>query len=198
MNNRPPQSTFHPRRLLRKLFLSAFVVISFAAYALQRPFTNNNPGLAALPPTSAPQEPASTAIPTAPPPTSAPVTNQPNFVPDIATPVPTDIPTIAPPTTAGSSGLYKDGTYTGSQADAFYGLVEVQTVIQHGKIADVQFLEYPSDRRTSVRINDFAMPYLQQEAIQAQSANVDLIGGATLTSQAFIESLQTALDKAKA
>ncbi|HTP11237.1 MAG TPA: FMN-binding protein [Anaerolineae bacterium] len=41
------------------------------------------------------------------------------------------------------------------------------------------------------------MPYLQSEAIQAQSANVDLISGATLTSEAFAESLQAALDNAR-
>ena len=75
--------------------------------------------------------------------------------------------------------------------------MRVQTIIRNGKIANVQFLEYPSDRRTSVRINNFAVPLLQQEAIQAQTANVDFISGATLTSQAFEMSLQSALNQAK-
>jgi uncharacterized protein with FMN-binding domain len=69
--------------------------------------------------------------------------------------------------------------------------------VQNGKIADVQFLQYPHDRRTSQRINSSVMPYLQTEAIQAQSANVDLITGATLTSEAFAESLQAALSGAR-
>ena len=96
-----------------------------------------------------------------------------------------------------SGGSYKDGTYTGSEADAYYGLVQVQATIQSGKITGVNFLEYPNHRRTSQQINDQVMPWLQQEAIQAQSAQVDLISGATLTSQAFTVSLQAALNAAR-
>lgn len=96
-----------------------------------------------------------------------------------------------------TSGQYKDGQYTGDLADAYYGNVQVKAIIQNGKIADVQFLDYPSDRRTSVRINTEAMPYLKTEAIQAQNAQVDVVSGATQTSRAFIESLQSALQKAK-
>ena len=96
-----------------------------------------------------------------------------------------------------ATGNYKDGTYTGSEADAYYGWVKVQAVIQNGKISDVKFLEYPNDRRTSQRINAQVMPWLQQEAIQAQSARVNIISGATLTSEAFVHSLQAALDSAR-
>lgn len=78
-----------------------------------------------------------------------------------------------------------------------WGWVRVQAVIQNGKISDVRFLEYPNDRRTSVRINTTVISYLRSEAIQAQNANVDIISGATLTSEAFTESLQTALDTAR-
>jgi len=95
------------------------------------------------------------------------------------------------------AGTYKNGTYTGPVVDAYYGLVQVQAVIQNGKIADVRFLSYPNDRRTSQEINSQAMPWLTQEAIQAQSANVDIITGATLTSEAFATSLQAALQSAK-
>ena len=66
-----------------------------------------------------------------------------------------------------------------------------------GEIAGVQFLTYPSDRRTSQRINSYAVPMLQNEAVQLQSAQIDIISGATLTSQAFAESLQSALDQAR-
>jgi len=95
------------------------------------------------------------------------------------------------------SGQYKDGSYTGNAADAFYGNIQVQVTISGGKITDVQFLQYPSDRSTSVMINSQAMPYLKQEAIQAQSANVDIISGATDSSQAFQESMQSALAQAQ-
>ena len=112
-------------------------------------------------------------------------------------PLPTATDQPLPTATAIANRLYKDGTYTGAETDAYYGLVQVQAVIQNGQIADVQFLEYPQHRRTSVRINSEAVPALQTEAIQAQSANVDMVSGATLTSRAFIQSLQSALDAAK-
>lgn len=107
-----------------------------------------------------------------------------------------------PPASSGSSSAptgtssYKDGTYTGSTEDAYYGSVQVQAKINGGKITDVTFLQYPNTHSTSVYINQQAMPYLQQEAIKAQSANVNIISGATYTSQAFMQSLSNALSKA--
>jgi uncharacterized protein with FMN-binding domain len=95
-----------------------------------------------------------------------------------------------------ASGAYKNGTYVGDPADAFYGTVQVQAIVQGGRITDVQFLNYPRDRQLSQNINSQAIPILVQEAVQAQSANVQLITGATLTSQAFVQSLQSALAKA--
>ena len=94
-------------------------------------------------------------------------------------------------------GQYADGTYVGSVADAYYGLVQVQAVIQSGRIVTVNFLQYPSDRRTSQEINAQAMPLLKSEAIQVQSARVSGVSGASYTSAAFIESLGNALAKAK-
>lgn len=94
-------------------------------------------------------------------------------------------------------GLYADGSYTGSVADAYYGSVQVKAVIRGGKIADVQFLQYPNDRSNSRYINDQAMPLLTQEAIQAQSAQVSGVSGATFTSDAFVQSLTSALALAK-
>jgi uncharacterized protein with FMN-binding domain len=92
---------------------------------------------------------------------------------------------------------YKDGTYTGNAADAFYGNIKVQVVISGGKITDVVFLEHPSEHTRSVAINTIAMPNLKQEAIQAQSANVNVVSGATDSSNAFIQSLASALVQAK-
>lgn len=101
------------------------------------------------------------------------------------------------PMMQGHKGLYADGSFVGSVADAYYGSVQVKAVISGGKIADVQFLQYPSDRSTSRYINGQAMPLLQQEAIQAQSAQVNGVSGATFTSQAFIQSLASALALAR-
>lgn len=95
-----------------------------------------------------------------------------------------------------SSTAFKDGTYTGSSADAYYGNVQVSVTISGGKITNVKFLQYPNSHYTSVIINQQAMPYLKQESIQSQSANVQIISGATFTSQAFIQSMQSALNKA--
>jgi|SRR5579884_691583 len=110
------------------------------------------------------------------------------------------IPTGNPTTTTETqqtSGNYKDGSYTGSVADAFYGPLQVKVTIQNGKITDVEFLQYPNDRGESVEINTQAMPLLKQEAITAQSANVDIITGATQTSQAFLQTLGSALAQAR-
>jgi len=91
---------------------------------------------------------------------------------------------------------YTDGVYTGPAADAYYGIIQIQALVQGGQLTALKVLKYPSDRRTSVSINRQALPMLRDEAISAQSANVDIISGATLTSRAFIQSLGGALKKA--
>ncbi len=95
---------------------------------------------------------------------------------------------------APSSG-YADGTYTGSQASALYGVVQVQATIQGGKITNVQFLSHPTGRNSD-QINARAVPLLTEQAIAVQSANVQVVSGATLTSNAFMQSLQSALSQA--
>jgi uncharacterized protein with FMN-binding domain len=103
--------------------------------------------------------------------------------------------------TSGSSGTasahYKDGTYMGSVADAQWGNIQVKVIIQSGKIKDVQYLQYPNDRNRSIEINQYVDPLLTTEAIQAQSGQVDIISGATDTSEAFIQSLSAALTQAQ-
>ncbi len=95
------------------------------------------------------------------------------------------------------TGSYKNGTYTGSVQDAFYGNIQVQAVISNGKITAVNFLQFPNDNPTSQYVNSQADPLLAQEAIQAQSANVDIVSGASASSQAFQASLADALSQAK-
>jgi uncharacterized protein with FMN-binding domain len=91
---------------------------------------------------------------------------------------------------------YTDGVYTGPSADAYYGIIQIQALVQGGRVTALKVLKYPNDRRTSVNINRQALPMLRDEAISAQSADVDIISGATLTSKAFIQSLGGALKKA--
>ena len=92
---------------------------------------------------------------------------------------------------------FRDGQYIGNVADAFYAYIQVKAIISGSKFVDVVFLQYPNERSTSVAINGQAMPYLKDEAIQAHSAQVDIISGATDTSQAFIQSMASALSQAQ-
>lgn len=106
--------------------------------------------------------------------------------------------TATPAHTPALAVQYKNGTYTGHAADALYGYIQVQATVTNGKLANVEFLQYPNDQRNSVEINTYAMPRLKQQAIQVQSAQVDGVSGATDTSQAFMQSLGDALQQAKA
>lgn len=98
----------------------------------------------------------------------------------------------------GSNARYADGIHTGPVADAYYGPIQIQAIVQGGRLVGLKVLQYPSDRQTSVLINRQALPMLRDEAVSAQSAKVDIISGATLTSKAFIRSLDGALSKARA
>lgn len=117
-----------------------------------------------------------------------------------ALPIVTDnqpvLPLQNPSSTQIKQGKYKDGQYTGDSVDAYYGNVQVKVIIQNGRITDVRFLDYPQDRSNSTRISNRAMPQLTQEAISAQSANVNGVSGASETSQAFVKSLTSALNQA--
>jgi uncharacterized protein with FMN-binding domain len=187
-----PAGSFNPLRTVRKFLVSAFVVFTFVAYAVHERFVSPDAATNAVPSQGA----STTQQAPAAPQTDSPAAPQTDPL-ATAAPMPT-LPALPPATpTARAKGQYKDGTFTGTEVDAYWGLVQVKATVRNGKIADVQFLEYPSDRRTSVRINNVAMPYLKTEAIQVQNANVDIISGATLTSEAFAESLQAALDSAK-
>lgn len=89
-----------------------------------------------------------------------------------------------------------DGAYKGAAFDAYFGMVQVQANIQGGRLASVKVLKYPSGKNTSRRINRTALPILEQEVVRAQSTNVNLVSGATLTSRAYLRSLKSALAKA--
>lgn len=102
---------------------------------------------------------------------------------------------LTPTGTSQHYPLNKEKTFIGAASDAVYGVVRVEATIVNRKIVAVQLLQYPNDQSTSTAINQYALPRLVQEAIQAQSAHVDIISGATLTSEAFIRSLQSALNQ---
>ncbi len=88
---------------------------------------------------------------------------------------------------------YKDGRFTGPVTDAYYGEMQVEATIQGGRIVAVDVLRYPNDRRASRSINNRALPQLESEVIGNQSTRVHAVSGATLTSRAYLRSLETAL-----
>ncbi|WP_328457925.1 FMN-binding protein [Amycolatopsis sp. NBC_00438] len=101
--------------------------------------------------------------------------------------------TTSPATPAPAGG---GGTFTGEAADTRYGPVQVQITVAGGKITDAQAVQYPQESGRDVRINSAAVPELNQEALQAQSAQIDTVSGATYTSEGYQQSLQSAIDAA--
>lgn len=95
-----------------------------------------------------------------------------------------------------SSAAGTSGTYTGSQADTRWGLVQVQITVANGKITKVSVPVYPDNNGRDQEINARALPILIQETLDAQSATIDMVSGGTVTSGGYVESLQSALDKA--
>jgi uncharacterized protein with FMN-binding domain len=86
-------------------------------------------------------------------------------------------------------------TVTGDDVQNQFGDVQVQVTFSNGKITDVKALQLPFDRRRSAEISQYVEPVLRSEALQAQSAQIDLISGATYTSDSYAQSLQSAIDK---
>ena len=100
------------------------------------------------------------------------------------------------PVLAASRSRLKDGRYPGPPVRQYYGIVQAQANVRGGRLVSVDILRYPTDRRTSRWINARALPVLQAEVIHAQSARVSGISGATLTSEAFLMSVDGALRQA--
>jgi uncharacterized protein with FMN-binding domain len=90
----------------------------------------------------------------------------------------------------------KDGTYRGQSVSTPYGNVQVQIRVSGGKITDVTALALTDLGSRSVQISNQAAPLLRQEVLQSQSANVSFIGGATYTSEGYLASVQSAIDRA--
>jgi len=114
------------------------------------------------------------------------------------TPKPVTTPTPTPVIPPVKKGQYSDGTFTGSSESQPYGTVQVAVVVSNGRIVNVKLLQTPNHGGTTKYINEQALPMLIEETLQAQSGNIDGISGASLTSPAYIDSLNSALTKARA
>jgi uncharacterized protein with FMN-binding domain len=97
-------------------------------------------------------------------------------------------------TTTTTAGQAANAALKGPVVSTRYGNVQVQVDTSGGRITDVVALALPSDRRRSAEISSYAAPILHDEALQAQSAQIDVVSGATYTSDAYARSLQAALD----
>ncbi|MEK7604295.1 MAG: FMN-binding protein [Patescibacteria group bacterium] len=97
------------------------------------------------------------------------------------------------PATPEVVGRFRDGTYTGNSVDSIFGQVQVQAVVKGGALVNVIGLVYPNDRETSTRISNESLSVMTKEAIEIQSADVDLVSGATQTWEAYVVSLDSAL-----
>lgn len=93
-------------------------------------------------------------------------------------------------------GKASSGTYDGSVVQTRFGPVQVRITVSGGKLTDVQALQVPNNNHHDVEINSYAVPILRDEALAAQSAQIDTVSGATYTSDGYRESLQAALDAA--
>jgi uncharacterized protein with FMN-binding domain len=109
----------------------------------------------------------------------------------------------AAPDAGTTSGTTTDGatpsgavTVTGSSVSTRWGPVQVEITVDNGTITDVTVVDYPTENGKDRQINARAIPMLVQETLDAQSADIDMVSGATVTSDGYVESLQAALDEA--
>lgn len=88
------------------------------------------------------------------------------------------------------------GTFTGDAVQTRYGAVQVEITVQDGVITSSAAIQYPNRDRHDQQINSYAVPVLNAEAVDAQSAHIDAVSGATYTSVGYVRSLQSAIDEA--
>ncbi|MFE8945590.1 FMN-binding protein [Streptomyces sp. NPDC007856] len=95
-----------------------------------------------------------------------------------------------------TSGKAVSKTATGDTVQTRWGPVQVRVTTKNGKLTDVTAVQYPQDNPRDQEINSYALPQLRREALAAQSADIDMVSGATYTSTGYKQSLQSALDSA--
>lgn len=123
------------------------------------------------------------------------------------TPSPTDLPSTSATTTTPQAttattdattqaGTAASSTYTGDEVDTRWGIVQVQITVADGKIVTSKVVQVPWDNPRDQQINSRAVPVYNSDAVAAQSADIDVISGATVTWQGYTQSLQSAIDQA--
>ena len=99
-------------------------------------------------------------------------------------------------TSTSATAATVSGTFTGAAVETRYGAVQVEITVEDGVITSSEAIQYPNRDRHDQQINSYAVPVLNAEAVDAQSADIDSVSGATFTSVGYAQSLQSALDEA--
>jgi uncharacterized protein with FMN-binding domain len=94
------------------------------------------------------------------------------------------------------TGTSSSGTFDGAAVMTRWGTVQVEITVANGQITRSRAVRYPQGNPRDQEINAYALPQLNREVTQGQSASIDAISGATVTSDGYIRSLQSAIDKA--
>ncbi len=125
-------------------------------------------------------------------------TSQPAFVGSSSTSGSTSSTTKSNGGSTGNSNSNSNtsSTATGDVAQTRWGPVQVELTVKAGSVTEVRVLQYPTGNSTDEQINSYALPVLIQETLDSQSANIDMVSGATVTSVGYQQSLQSALDQA--
>lgn len=132
-------------------------------------------------------------------PSAAPSTSESATATLTPTPTPTSTPTKSKkptPAPTSASKVAKDQTVTGATAQTRWGPVQVQITVKDGKIVEAVGLQYPDGDRRSQWISSQAIPWLVEETLAEQIADVQIIGGATYTTMGWRQSLASAMQKA--
>ena len=143
--------------------------------------------------------PATTQPPTAAPtwalaqPTAVPA--QPTAVPAQPTAVPTRVPASPTAATTGKGALH-DGTWTSDAIQTNWGPIQVEMVVENGRITDVASIQYPQSRSRSLQISRYALPIYAEQVVSMQNARVNSVSGATQTARGFQQAVQAAIQKA--
>lgn len=110
---------------------------------------------------------------------------------------PGSIPAAAQPPAPPAAAYYADGEFTGDSVDTYYGPLQVKVTVLNGDIVNADCPVYPNHFQRSEEISQWAIPILIAEVIHLQSADIDIVSGATQTSGGYYQSLVSALAKAR-
>ncbi|WP_322779629.1 FMN-binding protein [Frankia sp. Cas4] len=97
--------------------------------------------------------------------------------------------------TAGATSGGSTAT-TGSAVNTRWGVVQVRITVAAGRIVSAETVQLPDHNPRDIEINRVAVPVLNSETVASQSAKIDVVSGATVTSDGYIRSLQSAIDAA--